>query len=93
MRPVIYVHGQLLKASTKTVNALGYVDKVKSITKHEMRKLLKAIHKDILDALGTPTNLDHQDDDKRTKEEKIEPKMPKEYYSSTEGFDLPEGFE
>ena len=89
MKPVIYVHGQLLKAGKKTVHALDYVDKTKSITKHEMRKLLKSILKDISDALDTPTKLDRQFEDFRTEEEK---ESQESYLASTEGFDLPDGF-
>ncbi len=87
-KSVIYIHGQLLKASTKCVKALDYIDVNKSLTKTEMRAHLKGIFKDLQDAIGVPTKYDTPNHE--TKEERE--KMPEEYHKSIDGFDLPDDF-
>ncbi len=52
MKPVIYVHGQLLKSSSVIAKALKYVDESKRLSKTEMRRYLKGIFNHIHSAIS-----------------------------------------
>ncbi len=93
MRPVIYIHGQLLQAGTKCVKALNYVDKNKRLTKTEIRDHLKKIYKHISNALGDNNRYeDHQTEKEREESEIMNIEEDNNYHKSIEGFELPKDF-